>query len=337
MRVYLLGAGASYGYDPTLPSILRPPLTDEFFVKGVEWGILVEDRYPTLVSRLKSEFLWQGSGGSGDLDRIRKDIEPFLAKICNEFEKGEPGAQALLGEVTYYILDLLKRYIIGGVNRFDCYRRLALSYLDAPFYVVTLNYDVLLESAANAVRLSYCYGEPVLPKAIPIAKLHGSISWLNPIGRAIAIGGLRAGDIASVSRYIYSNRFEVGKPLFLSVQAVANITDFDVVHSGSNYYEPIIVPPQGEFKDYRKFKIIEGIWRWAEDIFAFADEIVIIGSSLRKEDSRLWSLISRLKAGTKLTIVNPHVEDLAKRVLEVNSKLQLSDTFYDFKTFTKTL
>jgi hypothetical protein len=49
-------------------------------------GILVEDRYLTLVSRLKSEFLWQDSGENDYLDEIRINIEPFLAKIYNEVE-----------------------------------------------------------------------------------------------------------------------------------------------------------------------------------------------------------------------------------------------------------
>jgi hypothetical protein len=337
MCVYILGAGASYGYDASLPSILTPPMTDEFFIKGVQWGNLVENRYPKLTNRLKSQYQWKGTNQENDLQKIREDIEPFLVEVGNEFEKREPDAQSVLGETTYFILDLLKHFRITGQNRFDCYRRLALSYLDMPYYVVTLNYDILLESAINAVGLNYVYGEPILPKSIPIAKIHGSISWLNPIGHGIALGGLKAGDIPSVARNIYSNRIEMQRPLMLGVPQVANLSDFDIVRAGNDYYEPIIVPPQGEFKDFRKFKILEEVWQWTQSLVSFADEVVIIGCSLRQEDSRLWHLMSSLKKGAKLTLVNPKADALKENILKNNRELHVQEQFKDFQEFAKTL
>lgn len=337
VRVYLLGAGASYGYDPSLPSLLRPPLTKDFFVKGVEWGILTEERYPALVRRLKTEHSWQGTNQQDDLEKIHIDIEPFLAKIGREFEEGKPDAQAVLGEAAYYILDLLKRYHISGQNRYDCYRRLALSYLDTPYYVVTLNYDLLLESAASAVGLNYCYSEPVPPKTIPIAKIHGSISWLNQVGKALAFETLRPGDTPAVAKHIYSNTFKVEPPIVLPFQAAVNLTDYDIVRAGNDYYEPILIPPQGEFKDYDKFDMIKTVWGWAQRIMRFADELVIIGCSLRNEDAELWKLISSLKPGTKITLVNPHAEELAKRILQENSKVQIREAYKEFREYAKTL
>jgi len=337
MRVYLLGAGASYGYDTTLPSISVPPLTNEFFSKGVKWEILTESRYPSLINRLKLEYRWEGTNQKDDLAKIQIDIEPFLAKLGREFEEGKPYAQGVLGETAYFILDLLKRYAITGRNSFDCYRHLALSYLNTPFYVITLNYDVLLESAANAVGLSYSYGEPVPPQSIPIAKPHGSISWLNPIGHGIALGGLKSGDTTTAARYIYSNVIKTARPVMLPVQNVVALRDLDIVRSGNDYYEPIIVPPQGEFKDYRKFSLIEEVWRWAQEMINFADEIVIVGCSLRQEDSRLWNLITSLRANANVTIVNPSAEELERGIFERNSKVQLQSPFKSFEDFVKTL
>lgn len=338
MRVYILGAGASFGYDKTLPPILLPPLTKDFFIKGIEWQIFAENRYPQLTRRLKSEYEWQGTNEESDLKKIRIDIEPFLAKLGSEFEKGVADAQAVLGETACFILDLLKRFHISGRNSFDCYRRVALSYLDAPFYVVTLNYDILLESAANSVGLGYCYGEPIVPKSIPIAKVHGSISWLNPIGHGIALGGLKAGDIPTVARNIYSNVFEVERPIVLNPSQIVSLNDPDIVRAGNDYYEPIIVPPQGESKDYRKFKILERVWEWTRRLVDFCDEIVIIGCSLRREDKRLWDLITSLKEGTRMTLVNPSAEELKDTILSENKKLQIQEPLFKcFQDFAKTL
>jgi len=70
-KCYILGAGASYGYNETLPRELRPPLTEEFFAKGRRIHIFTREAFPNLYDSLE-EYLKTTRSESSDL---RCDIE----------------------------------------------------------------------------------------------------------------------------------------------------------------------------------------------------------------------------------------------------------------------
>ena len=48
-KCYILGGGASFGYDTDLPWIQQPSLTEDLFIKGSRLGILTEERFPQLL------------------------------------------------------------------------------------------------------------------------------------------------------------------------------------------------------------------------------------------------------------------------------------------------
>ena len=184
-KCYILGAWASYDYDESTLPELRPPLTDEFFVKGMQLQLFSEERYLRLRSSLV-EYL-QINGAIPDFNNptsLRVDIERLLSWLAEEFHRLSTSTptnfersnyfQGALSECFFYIYDLLRYYSLSYRPRFDSYRRLALHYSDNKYTVITLNYDVLFEAAITSVGAQYHYFAGAhYPKSIPIAKLHG--------------------------------------------------------------------------------------------------------------------------------------------------------------------
>jgi hypothetical protein len=136
IKCYILGAGASFGYDENIPYELRPPLTCEFFIKGHQLGIFTEKSFPDLFNSVK-EFL-EIDGDIKDKQQLECDIEKLLDWLANEFYKTTPSAevdfsrgnylQGALSQTFYFIYELFRYYALSYTPKFDNYRRLALHY-----------------------------------------------------------------------------------------------------------------------------------------------------------------------------------------------------------------
>jgi hypothetical protein len=93
-----------------------------------------------------------------------------------------------------------------------------------------------------------------------------------------------------------------------------------LLRSGTDYFEPILIPPLGNYKDHEKVAIYENTWALAERLLSETTELVVIGTKLREEDVQLCQAIQKnLPEGIKITTVSRNMEF-------INSKIE-----YDFK------
>lgn len=325
-KCIILGAGASFGYDESLTEIQKPPLTDEVFRKGYRLGILSKADYPRLYDKLVFYFK-NILGDSSQEPTGRIDVEVFLSWLAERFEdlsqrvpspshEGHEerdsifreinSFQGAIGEAWYFLFDIIRYYSISYKPRFDAYRRLALHYFDQPYSVISLNYDTVFEFAILSAGLGISYGiGDGVPLSVPIAKVHGSVNWVNPIGRGIAVEGLSGNDVLpAIAPFVYSNRINVGAPRILDLRSLHTIRVKDLLRSGTDYDEPILILPIGNHKDYEKVGIYQQMWGAAERMIDQAKELVFIGTTLRKQDTRLCEAVGKnLKEGTRLVIV----------------------------------
>jgi len=342
MKTYILGAGASYGYDESIPIELRPPLTTEFISKGIKLGIFSEQDFPDLFLALKT-YLKQEN-----LPEQNCDIEKFLQYLANYFSrialqkpidfKKIQSLQRALSQTFYFVYQLLRHYARSYVPKLDNYIRLALHYNNCEYRVITLNYDVLYELALQYINLNYHYFPDAHHlKNVPIAKIHGSINWVNPCRGGIAITGIKEDVFRSVTQYIYSNKINVSSMKVLSPQEIKKISYNDFVRSGLDYDEPALIPPFSDYKDYEKVGGYKKIWSFAETMLRETSELVIIGCSIRKEDTKFGDLIKdTLKNDVPITIVSPSYEDVTKKLINLD-KTNFKGTFESFERYTKSL
>ena len=73
-KCFVLGAGASFGYDESIPDIDRPPLGCEVISKGISLGILSKERYPSLFQLIE----WYKEEKRAEMSGERIDIESVL-------------------------------------------------------------------------------------------------------------------------------------------------------------------------------------------------------------------------------------------------------------------
>jgi hypothetical protein len=361
-RCILLGAGASFGYDETLQDLQRPPLTNEVLAKAYKIGTFTKANFPNLYERAMSYFANQSkqplTEPTGNLD-----VEKFLGGLADEleanslalsqlfsqsnrseekikqlFDEGH-SLQAALGEMWYLLFDTLRTYSIAYVPNFDAYQRLALHYLREPYNVISLNYDTIFEMAILSAGLSLNYFPPNPPRSIPIAKVHGSIGWLNPLARTVVNSGIKKPDVLKfVAPLIYSNRFNMGTPRILDPRSLGTIRLSDLLRSGSDYDEPLLIPPIGNHKDYDKAPLYQNVWQQAAAMIDQSSELVFVGTTLRRQDAKLCEIIAKnLKKGTRITAVRG-VKDVTETLNAILPwKLDMLETFGSFELYAKTL
>ena len=349
-KCFVLGAGASYGYDEVLPKELRPPMTDEFFAKGKNLHILTRQSFPTLLDSIKDYFKTQkGIDKADDLSDLTCDVEDLLQWLSAEFSKPIPRKeedfeirgrlQRALGECFYFVYELLRHYSLSYVPRFDNYRRLALHYYNSKYGVITLNYDTLFETAIQSVPLNFHYfPSPHYPQSIPIAKLHGSINWVNPCSGSVAFSGMKGDPFPRIANIIYSNRIQVGQMMVLPLNAIKNISYRDYVRSGIDYDEPALIPPLADYKDYEKVEAYKDVWALAKSLLEDATELVFIGCSVRSKDIKFNELLqSSIKDGVPITVCDENYEPVMDRLKKVMPNPRFEQPFKSFEEYARTL
>ena len=173
-------------------------------------------------------------------------------------------------------------------------------------------------------------------KIINMAKVHGSINWFNSYSRGINIGETKERGyrlLHKMSGLIYSNRVQTEPILIVNLPQLLQIEIQDILLSGSKYYEPALLPPIGNYKDYEKVKYFENNWKAAEDYIKSASELVVIGTSIRDQDTKLGQLIknSVLKE-IPITIVGSHDAECRIKTLLGGkaSNLTFVDSFEEY-------
>jgi len=344
-RCYILGAGASHGYDESLPTESRPPLTKEFFTKGHQLDIFTRKAFPDLYDSLE-EYLKKPRNGLSDL---RCDIEEFLQYLATEFYGITPTRghnferclhlQCALGESFYFIYELFRHYAIHYTPRCDNYTRLARHWHDSNYNVIILNYDILFEAAIQSVSLSYHYlPGSHCPKSIPVAKIHGSINWANPFGGAIAVSCTKKDLFSVITCWIFSNRSYTDPMKFLSFAYVKKTPCRGLLRSGKDYDEPALIPPLADYKDYGKVERYNKIWEFAESMLREASELVIIGCSVRPQDKKLNELLKKtVRPDIAVTVVDRNLCVVEGRLKTILHSAQFKHSFKSFEQYTRTL
>ncbi|MGS1048444.1 hypothetical protein ACVCIC_06190 [Burkholderia glumae] len=153
MRVVLLGAGASYGSGDVDPA--PPPLGAELYPALEEIGGIFSD----LPEDLKAEF--------------RKDFEEGMGKY---YEISGGNVSRFQRELAAYFA----KFKIGKNNE---YIKMLAKLGSSRYVYATLNYDLLLESAASALGMRAYYGLERNAKTVNLLKPHGSCNfWPDMFG-----------------------------------------------------------------------------------------------------------------------------------------------------------
>ena len=295
------------------------------------------------------------------LSKFQNDFEGTWRKIKNEIQSNPDPyfnikniaskLQSAIGESWYLMFEVFKKYSLAYRPNLDAYQRLVLSHIRDDYNVVSLNYDVLFEMAAIASGMIFQYPpenssivnnfQLVDPrKIIKIAKVHGSINWLNSYSRGISLGsgkerGYRLMRI--VSGLIYTNRVKMEPIVTINPLQLQQIDIQDILLSGTKYYEPALLPPVGKYKDYQKVKYFESNWKAAEGYVKSSDELVFIGTSIRDQDTKLKDMIEmNVTKSVKITIVGSQEAETKIRKILGN---KISDLcFYcNFEEYAKQL
>ncbi|OWP56910.1 MAG: hypothetical protein B2I17_03400 [Thermoplasmatales archaeon B_DKE] len=392
---YIIGAGASHGYDNRLVDSQKPPTGNRLLSMAAEKGILIQEKYPHLYPALKyycTENRKDSEKFSDvDIEEFLDSLATYLESVNKEISAGFPtptseetekvisamrtdflgfweivnrqhetiedpfeklrkvayNFQCALGESWYMMFELFRDFSASYRPTCDAYQRLALHHMRNHYDVISLNYDLIFELAAESVGLwvQYPWTSPVVStltsdRIITMAKVHGSINWLNKVSRAISVGD--RGDssyklLDRISGLIYSNRFNVEHLKFVNPSIIGNIGMDNLLQSGTEYYEPALLPPVGNYKDYDKVTYFVENWKVAERMISQADELIFIGTQVRPHDKKLRET---LKANSKKRIdvvvvgSKPSDDELANIF---GSNLGQISRHKDFETFAQTL
>lgn len=347
-KTFLLGAGASVGYTDSKPWELRPPGSEYFFLRGRNIGILDRNIFPDLCEKV-DEYV-SGNQRFEDLppERLKFDIERFLRSLGDEFtesDRGDDGqkAHAALGQSFYYIYELFRHYQKLYRPENDNYHRLALHRHDSKYNVISLNYDTLLEEAFSKenIPIRYGFGDGYPPQSIKFAKPHGSINWIRRFREgALALGNSeKLSDIAS---YIFSNQIKGGNIAnlkVLPVEATETIEHRDLIRSNSSFDHPAIVPPVGGYKHYDRVDEYQTVHNFTNSILSDTTELVIIGSSIRKEDEFLISTLDEhLDPDIDIQVIClQDTEEVADRMRVICEDASIDTSIKDFTSYTRTI
>ena len=312
-KCYILGAGASQGYSDNLNGNSIPPGTNEIFSKASQLDLFPQ---ADLYQRLNNNLELYCQENNQTVDQI--DVEGFLACVAQRFNDLEITTNiqqtnnllGTLGEMWYLLFELLKNYSDNYDANSNNYANLARHCINDNCAVISLNYDILFESAILGEGGHFHYPNPTIANtSLPICKIHGSVNWLNPSARGISFGnstGVRL--FRNITQIIFSNRINVENPrIITNLEEMNQLSRNDLVRAGDDYDVPILVPPLGEFKPYDHVQLLIDTWRAAEQIISESNEIVFIGTSLRQQDERLRNMIeTNVSDDVAFTIVDHH-------------------------------
>jgi hypothetical protein len=337
-KCYILGAGASYGYDESLSKEMRPPLTNEFFIKGKQIG-LFENEFPDLHSMLL-EYIELTNIEIGNID-----IEIFLDWLISEYNRcikdktkraKNESIHRALSQTYYFIYEIIRYYSLRITPGANNYKKLVQYFNACKYGIITLNYDLFIEITADRIGLR-CHNViwPQTQESIPIAKIHGSINWINP-RLPMKVG---TDDFYFITQYIHSNRVNgFGNMKILQLCELKNTTFKDLVKSGEEYYEPALIPPFSNFKDYDKIRLYRAAWSLSESMLREADEIIIIGCSIRKEDIKFNELLkSELTNEKNIIIVDKKPDCVESNLNTILRSPKIVNKFSSFSEYVRTL
>jgi len=331
-KCIILGAGASLGYSDNLKDLDRPPKTDCLFKNGFELGIFTQAQYPKLYENLK---LYQKTilEWSNEDPKREFNVEKFLAWLVEQFEFIAQSSrtsfpskdsseklhsyQKALGESWFYLFEIIRYYCLSYKHGSNNYEKLARFCMTNHYSVISLNYDTLIEQAILACDGDFDYSCS-RSDAVSVAKIHGSINWINPATGGMGFGGVSEDKVFEViTTHIFSNKIQISNPQIRRPNEMTQITTNKLLRSGTDYDIPILIPPLGQYKVYGDSQFLNYMKGRAQVILENLEELIIIGTTLRPEDDFLCDLVKNsVKENTKVVIVGNIVE-IKKRLNDI--------------------
>lgn len=314
-RCYLLGAGASKGYRDGARGL---PTTKEVFTRAEKIGLFSNPDFRLLRGILKEQN--DISGKLEDPDDLTTDVETLLKTLNSEFwrldqeertnsktipkteilSSGPVSAseiQTCLGTLYYLLYDLF-RYCSSKYKPDNCnYVKLAEMIDPESDFVLTMNYDLLLEKALRHVGRDFIYNlEMKDENSVTVLKPHGSINLRAEIGSALNV------PFEHIVSLIHSNKFADRNIEEVPLEEVEN-TWYRNLACGDISYFPVIMPPISSEKSYDMTHIYNQTWDECERKLRNVSEVVVIGCSLRKDDVRLINTLrDSLHPDSRVTI-----------------------------------
>ncbi len=307
-KVYILGAGASAGYENSEVG-LRSPTARDFLAKA---GQLISDNhldrgfFENLFRFLEKYYNLRES----ELSQSCVDIEEVLT-VLDLNEDNFFSARRELIRLIYLTLDKIlygdpcphHKALLGGLGTGDT--------------IINFNWDLLVDNLISKNHMQKPNYQYTFDKIFRVNnwepdrsasdgpklfKLHGSFNWM------------------------YCKKCEATYTFVLTGKAVADqIRDPEderlkcLACTGQTY--PVIIPPTLS-KPYEAWPVIKSAWEKAREALESAEEITIIGYSLPVTDFKakwlfLESVAKRKEPLRKLTVIDKYPNGLFEKYKEI--------------------
>lgn len=137
--------------------------------------------------------------------------------------------------------------------------------------IITFNYDYSLDYALawQRIPVDYCLDSDRDHTALPLLKMHGSLSWRRTQNDAILIHAFHPMTIAGIAPDLYHES-----------QNSCRIRCQDFFEAAAT--EPVLVPPT--WNKLQSQMEIQPVWQKAAELLSGADTIVVAGYSLPETD-----------------------------------------------------
>jgi hypothetical protein len=198
--------------------------------------------------------------------------------------------------------------------------------------VVTLNYDTFLEKAISAKGIDYHYHEVnEHENSVPLLKLHGSITWINKPPVSVE----NASNFPTKVQHTHGSSSQAYID-GVSTSWVDQYTYRGLAYSLEDVFEPAIIPPFDEHKNYQKTRVYDALWEYARKNINDASEIVIIGCSLNISDNKLRALLENsADPHTSFTIVTPSPQIIVDKLNSIVEDPNISQKIGGNEAFSK--
>jgi len=334
MKVFILGAGASFGsQDVTNISAYTTPLTEDFLdERYLEWAKKV-GLSDIDFQNLRKEYLKYVK--SSDSERTFEDwlTEKWMEISSFSSSSRQDSSRKLFGKLTNYIWYLLKE-VSSTYSDYNHYRTFIsnLDKQDEPYGLISFNYDTLVERALQSIY-SRRFNSPkdYFLNSIPLIKPHGSVNWFlprrekDPSAKGSEYGFNIETRLRLSSEMIYGYPpilFDEVKMIDPSVNNAYNPGEISQGWFNSEHFYPLILIPLKKKLDLHVEGFNKKMVDLGKNLLQKADKVYLVG--YRAQDEYIYEIFNSVQPGTKLKIVG-----------KSNANEILTDVTSKIKTFVK--
>lgn len=296
--VLMFGAGASYGSLDCFPKC--PPLGQDLFNELQEHGTVAKKINEDIADSFRNSFelgmeiFWEINN---------TDVTDFLRETASFFLQFKPGEKNLYFRLARFMKENNRKAII-----------------------TTTNYDMLIELSVCSIGWLVNYStDSVLPKNIPVLKVHGSCNFLPDI-KQLQISGIKF-DLS-----------EAGPNASILDGPVKAVQVNEAMHFCNT--ENSVAPVMSMYARGKRIlfcpKFIESQQKqWLQEVIR-AKHIIIIGLAVNPADNHIWEPLASTKA--KITYVGLGQKEIFQDWVNLNKcrkAVFLCDTFKEAFPYIK--